>query len=498
MLTILYRFTKKVITSTVFATMVCPIVYAQNQQSAQQPASSKTVDQLIVKLKPSDGSQSSKLMGVQADNPQVKLQAVIDRVLAKQTHHQFNNRVTATENVAKHMSTRQAIDSNTVVLSLGGALPLAEADQLMKDIAADKSVEYVEEDALVQHFATPNDARFLEQWNLSNGIGGANLTAAWDHTVGSRDVVVAVIDTGYLPHEDLKDNLLPGYDFIPRDSYAANGGGFGSDGRDYGDGVKADDPNKPADCKARPSSWHGSHVAGIIGAATNNGQGIAGISWHGKILPVRVLGRCGGRTSDVVTGMRWAAGLRIGIGNAPTNRYPAKVLNLSLGSPALKCSQTYAITVRDIRNAGASIVVAAGNDTTNVASVQPANCDGVIAVSATDSLGRRAPWSNYGPKVKISAPGVNILSTVSAGLYSAEQDSYANMSGTSMAAPHVSGTIALMLAANPKLTPDHIIQILQFPASVRPFPDSSCTTTQCGAGLLDVGKVVELVKQGSF
>ncbi len=389
------------------------------------------------------------------------------------------------------------------VLRLGRNISAADAASLARDFAADGAVDYAEPDARMHAFLVPNDTRYSEQWGYASGVGGANLPKAWDITTGSDKVVVAVVDTGYRPHADLAANILPGYDFISDPDSANDGNGRDSSAADPGDWVtqqEVDDPNGPFyRCQldefgrtfASNSSWHGTHVAGTIGAVSNNGTGVAGISWKGKILPVRVLGKCGGTLSDIADGMRWAAGLSVP--GAPANPNPASVLNFSLGGGG-SCSRTYQNAINAVVAKGATVVVAAGNEASPVSSSQPANCQNVIAVAATDINGRRASFTNTGSLVKIAAPGVNILSTLNSGTKSPAADSYASYNGTSMATPHVAGTVALMLAANGSLTPSQILQKLQ--ASARPFPSGSgCSTSTCGAGLLDAGAAVNAARQ---
>lgn len=498
MLTHFYSVVRKVTIAALLIIGAIFPIHAENQSLANKD----TVSQLIVQLKPStdkkmNAASSYTLDEPQADEPLTRLKGVVNRVLKARSNARAKSRLLKGQaEVAPKMQPKRAIDHDTVVLSLGVQLPRAEAEQLMKDIAKDAAVEHVEPDLRVQHFRIPNDGRYQEQWGYSNGKGGANLPAAWDQT-DKNDVVVAVIDTGHLPeHPDLKDNLVSsGYDFISN-ANISNGKKPGPDAADPGDWItqqENDDPNSPYyQCGASDSSWHGSHVAGTIGAVTNNSQGVSGISWQGKLLPVRVLGKCGGYLSDVITGMLWAAGLPVA--NVPDNPHPAKVLNLSLGAYSPQCSQAFSVAIDAIKNKGANIVVAAGNSNDSVNNSLPANCNGVIAVGATDVNGNRAWFSNYGPKVAISAPGVDILSTVDAGKQGPVKDDYSKYNGTSMAAPHVAGTIALMLAVNPKLTPEEILEKLQL--SARAFPDgSTCTKELCGVGLLDAGKAVELAKQ---
>jgi len=482
--------------------MLVPVslVYAQNQSIANN----EMVGQFIVKLKPVDEGtnnvQSYALSASPSKKPLEKLRLVIDRVekaRKEKRGHLLKSQKNAVQEVVMHAE--KAIDDNTMVISLDKAVSRSTAEQLMQEIAKDKAVEYVEPDLRVSHFRQPDDTDYHQQWGYFNETGGANLPVAWDETQGSAEIVVAVIDTGYLPHADLQGNLLPGYDFISDPDTANRGFVPSYDGRDFGDWVttkEATDPdplNPFYGCGAGASSWHGSHVAGTIGAVSDNRMGVSGMSWKGKILPVRVLGKCGGSLSDVVAGMRWAAGLPVA--NVPANTHPARVLNLSLGVNANQCSLSFADAVRDIKNNGVTIVVAAGNSAINVAGSMPANCAGVIAVAATDVAGKLAWFSNRGSGITISAPGVNILSTTNNGPESPSPtgDNYQAYQGTSMAAPHVAGTIALMLAVNPQLTSEQILQILQ--SSARAFPaESNCSTTLCGAGLLDAGEAVKQAK----
>ena len=195
-------------------------------------------------------------------------------------------------------------------------------------------------------------------------------------------------------------------------------------------------------------------MAGIIGAMTNNSSGIAGINWGAKILPVRVLGKCGGTDSDIIDGMRWAAGLPVP--GVPTNPNPARVMNLSLSGSATTCPTTYQAAINDVVAKGALIVVAAGNNAVNVAAAKPANCPGVITVAATNLYGDITSYSNYGNGIDISAPGGDaygaIYSTVNSGTQGPLYSDYGYIAGTSQAAPHVAATAALMLSANPSLT----------------------------------------------
>jgi serine protease len=240
-------------------------------------------------------------------------------------------------------------------------------------------------------------------------------------------------------------------------------------------------------------------VTGIIAAAGNNGIGVAGVNWVSQIVPVRVLGKCGGFTSDVADGMRWAAGLPVS--GVPANPHPAKVLNLSLAGLGV-CSSTYQNAINAVNATGAIIVVAAGNHGVNLntTTIQPANCNGVIAVAATDRGGDKSFSSNFGATIEISAPGGETVPTLQNGIFSTlnsgsttpGNSTYGYSAGTSMAAPLVSGVLSLMLSLNQNLNSSQILQALQ--SSARAFPaGSSCTPSTCGSGILDAGSALNAI-----
>lgn len=354
----------------------------------------------------------------------------------------------------------------------------------------DPNVGYVEPDIKMYPLAVPNDSRYHEQWQYYEATGGLNLPAAWDTTQGSG-VIVAVIDTGYLPHADLDANVLPGYDMISDLDIAQDGDGRDADALDNGDWASANacDNGSPA----RESSWHGTHVAGTIAAVTNNSTGVAGVAYNAKVLPVRALGRCGGYLSDISDGIIWAAGGSVS--GVPDNPNPAQVLNLSLGGSG-GCSITSQNAIDTARSLGATVVVAAGNENTNASNSNPANCNGVIAVAATNRYGGRSFYSNYGTVVDLAAPGGDltsgstngVLSTLNSGRTTAATDSYAFYQGTSMAAPHVAGVAALLYEINPAIEPDQVELTLK--TTARSFP-ASCV--QCGSGLVNAAAAVAAV-----
>ena len=387
-------------------------------------------------------------------------------------------------------------------------LPPAMLDTLTKKDASDRTlaavkslrarpdVEYAQPNYIFQITATPNDSGYPKQWHyFDNGSGagqapgGINLPTAWETNKGSASVVVAVIDTGILPnHEDISGspNLVNGYDLISDPGIGNDGDGRDADATDPGDAIAENEcyPGSPA----QPSSWHGTHVSGTIGVGkTNNTLGIAGINWNVKVQPVRVLGKCGGTMVDINDAIRWAAGLPVpGVPNNPT---PARVINMSLGG-ASPCSASPATqaAINDAVAKGVTVVVAAGNESSDAAGFIPASCNGVITVAASDRRGYLATrYSNFGARVDIMAPGGDVRQDSDNdgnpdGVLSMVNGGYAYYNGTSMAAPHTAGVAALLLSEDSTRTPDQVRSLLKARAMTR-------TAVQCpkpcGAGLLN-------------
>jgi serine protease len=376
--------------------------------------------------------------------------------------------------------------SGADVLQLSRTVSLDEARAMAADLKArDTDVEYAEPDRLMVPLMTPNDPMYSQQWDYFDSVGGMRLPSAWDQSTGAG-VNVAVIDTGYRPHADLAGQILPGYDFITSASIAGDGNGRDSDASDVGDNTYAGQCGTGIPAQDQASSWHGTHVAGTIAARTNNGVGVAGVAYGAKILPVRVLGKCGGYTSDIADAMIWASGGAVT--GVPANPNKARVLNLSLGGSGA-CDVTTQNAINSARSRGAVVVVAAGNSNVDAASSNPANCAGVITVAAIGRTGGKASYSNYGAVVDVAAPGgdsgAGILSTWNAGTTTPAGDNYGYMMGTSMATPHVAGVAALMLSKNPNLTPDDVEARLK--STARAFP-AACSG--CGAGIVDASAAV--------
>ena len=426
------------------------------------------------------------------------------------------------------MSVLRPMSGGAHVIRLDHPVTLSEAHIIAARLMQDSSVELAEPDRRKRHFAIiPTDPYYAtHQSNLfvpsSQNLGSANLPNAWSITTGSNAVTVAVLDTGYRPHADLGGVVLPGYDFITDIATANDGDGRDADAQDPGDWITVAEDSAIGGpfngCGASSSSWHGTHVTGIIAAQMNNGIGITGIAPNIRILPVRVLGKCGGYDSDIIDGMRWAAG--IAVTGVPANPHPAQVLSMSLGgSGGLPCSQAYQSAVTDITNAGKVIVVAGGNDGSKTLS-SPANCTGVISVTANSIDGDNAYYATIGSGTTISAPGggcggwhydsrigchtasfPGIYSLLNSGtttpVLSPVGDIYQADSGTSMATPHVAAVVALMFSVNPSLTPAQIKYYLQ--STAHPFPSNTVCTEPwniglCGAGLLDAYQAVNAVK----
>lgn len=387
------------------------------------------------------------------------------------------------------------------VIKTSRHLTTAEARAFLRELKADPSVATAEIDELYQPMLVPNDPRYVQyQWNFHNAVGGVRAEAAWDVADGQgQGTVVAVIDTGIVQsHLDLKNNVIPGYDMITDPEVSRRptadripGGWDVGDWReaDYcGSGVPAED-----------SSWHGSHVAGTIAQETNNASGVAGLAHRASVMPIRVLGSCGGYLSDIADGITWASGGTVA--GMPANTNVADVINMSLGSTAPRsCSSAYQDAINGANSRGTIIVVAAGNDNADAGTYTMGSCSGVIVVGATGITGAKASYSNWGTRVDLSAPGgggsvdgnpngyiwqiTNGGTTVPTTTWY-----YTGMIGTSMASPHVAAAAAMVQGArvaNGKapLTWTEMRDLLK--SSSRAFPVAPPAGRAIGAGILDV------------
>ncbi|MEL4893239.1 S8 family serine peptidase [Xanthomonas protegens] len=430
----------------------------------------------------------------------------------------------------------RALGRNAVVLRTSRGLSQADAQALMTQLAADPNVVYVEPDLMLHAFkpvqradvdppVVTDDPRSVSlQWdhaapdgtlttvgsdtNAYANYGGANVARAWNLADGNG-ITVAVLDTGITAHPDLDTSLGDaGYDFIS-DKFIS---GRSSDGRaaggwDLGDWTTGDeylyDNGGCVDASQQePSSWHGTHVSGIIAEMANNGIGLAGVAYKAKVLPVRVLGHCGGSTSDITDAITWASGGSVA--GIPVNTHPAQVINLSLGGGgACDANSALGQAISGAIARGTVVVVAAGNSNVDVANISPASCPGVIAVAATGITSTRAYYSDYGKGVAIAAPGGGVHpndgafgDTISAGVIWSTLNrgttvpladtGYAGYAGTSQATPHVAATVAMMLSARQEAqlsvpTPVQIRRLLSSTAA----PLAVTPDKPIGAGLLD-------------
>jgi serine protease len=384
-----------------------------------------------------------------------------------------------------------AMSYNARVFALPQRVPESVAARLAARLADDPAVAYALPDRVLKPAFVPNDPRYAQQWNLFEDAGGVRMPAAWDLERGIPEIVIAQLDTGLLAHEDLDPaRWLPGYDFISDRNMASDGDGRDADPTDPGDWVAAGECGSGEPAEDEDSSWHGTQVAGMIAATTDNGTGIAGVNHGSRLLMARVLGKCGGYTSDIVDALRWAAGLHVK--NVPDNAHPARVINLSLGGDG-SCSRLEQDAIDEVTARGTVVVAAAGNGSGDVADQNPANCRGVIAVAATTRSGARADYTNTGSGVDLSAPGGDaadgVLVLSNTGSTVAAADDYLTVSGTSFSTAQVSGIAGLMLSINGDLNPQQVHDLLL--QSARPFPDASCNSRLCGAGIVDAAAAVQ-------
>lgn len=338
-------------------------------------------------------------------------------------------------------------------------------------------------------FRTPNDELFGYQWDFDF----IHMNAAWDISVGNPNLVIAIVDSGLVQaHPDINariardpiNNTLVGADLIS------------DSGLDVDDIPGRDtNPEDPGDhLFGAQSSWHGTHIAGTIGAETDNaGEGVAGITWAGQLVPVRVLGdQLSGYDDDIIDGLLWAIG-DPDVQGVPRNVKPARVVNLSLGGPADQASQqVWDDVIGSIVNDAAGrypqrpiMVAAAGNSDEDANNITPANCAGMITVGATNISGVRASYSNYGSTIDVMAPGGQAGTDLNSdgqddAILSLAGMEYDLREGTSMAAPHVTGVVALLLSANDALTQPQVESIIRNSGDQR-----GLCSEGCGAGWLD-------------
>ncbi|MEM9739745.1 MAG: S8 family serine peptidase [Pseudomonadota bacterium] len=428
------------------------------------------------------------------------------------------------------------------------ANPVLATDCLVKELRETGEFEYVEKDFIFEHqfirrprneppvriAIEPNDPLWSLQWHFFNNgegagqsPGGSGFVDFWtdQSTTGSRDVVVAVVDTGLdMDHPDIVAslNVAPGWDMVSDPNMGNDGDGRDPDADDPGDLC---DPTSPF----AEDSYHGTHVAGTVGAGlSNNGAGVAGGAWNVKIVPVRALGKCGGRLTDINDGIRWAGGLVPAFdaaGNEVWNDNPADIINLSIGLFEF-CPASLQEAINAVTERGAVVVAAAGNARVDTRFYSPGGCQNVVSVAAGDARGQITPYSNFGDEVDLLAPGGDlgrddngdgrpdgVLSTrlatncfdpvtgnpVDTCFYAFEQ-------GTSMAAPHVSAALALIKSRDPELVGGALADTLlaalapreveqcagpcdEYPGTQQSLDDPALCLRPCGGGLLDLSRV---------
>ena len=459
--------------------------------------------------------------------------------------------------VGRNLQAGAAVGERAQVMRAAGV----DATTLARQLGADPDVAYAVPNGRKRLVAAPNDPLYAAtaagvrpngpdsgQWYLrapdTTIVAAIDIEAAWARTIGSGSVVVAVLDTGVrFEHPDLGrvatgGKLLPGYDFVSDTAISNDGDGRDADPSDPGDWVTSDEARTTtfSGCTASDSSWHGTSTASLIGAAANNGVGMAGTAPGVRLLPVRVLGKCFGSDADIIQAMRWAAGLHVDL--VPDNANRARVINLSLGSDCevnrpCVCSRLYQDVIDEVTAAGALVVVAGGNSAGHPVG-EPGNCRGVLTVAALRHAGTKVGYSDLGPQIGIAAPGGNCVNTSrgSACLYpllaasnsglqgpvnSTWWDSTTFEVGTSFSAPLATGVAALMFSQRSTLTPAQVITAMK--AGARPFPTTGagnganglpvpqcqapvvsvdqdqcyCNTSTCGAGMLDAGRAVAAV-----
>lgn len=373
--------------------------------------------------------------------------------------------------------------TDDAVIQTSKTLNKNEAKEFMAKVASDPDVASVEPDYINYPAAEGditfqfNDPQYSKQWNLTNPTTGVQNTGNARLRRGAN-VKVAVLDTGYVPHPDLVTGMANGYDFVSDPLSARDGNGRDPNPLDEGDYAPYNLCKDQAN--AHTSTWHGTHVAGIIGARGNNGMGIVGVADLARVQPVRVLGRCGGRTSDIADAIIWAAGGHVD--GVPDNTYPAKIINMSIGT-VTRCPAAYQRAIDIARSKGALVVAAAGNGNTEASKYAPANCMGVITVGATTKEGKRASFSNYGTRVNISAPGENILSLSVNSLDRPDNTkfTYVYESGTSMAAPHVSALLAQQLVNGTSMTTQQVERAFTLAGGNR----IKCDKVFCSRGIIN-------------
>lgn len=457
-------------------------------------------DRLVIQFKQTDPHRQSTM---QANDLQTRLNSLSNSIGTKlQSLKRFgpNGSVVALPNGQDPTQIMQRLQS----------------DPSVQSVALDRRIRIRAQSSIVGLLNALDLSHQSRSWNLQDKAtqpASANVFPLFTNHHGTSPTVVAILDTGVrFDHPMLLGHMLPGYDFVSdafngNDGQTTGGNDRDSDPTDPGDGVSATDLLSDPGCgSVSSSSWHGTFTAGMLAGNPISAEGVFPINWNAEVEPIRVLGKCGGYTTDLADAIRWAAGLAVN--GVPTNPNPAKIINLSLGANGACVNAIEGQAVADARNAGAIVVVAAGNEGGSVDT--PANCPGALAVAATDQEGLKASYSNFGSSVTLTAPGGDsaypMWGAGNTGITGPLTNTYSAKIGTSFAAPQVSAALALAHSLQPGLSSSQLISNLQ--ASTRPFLNVSgysacdtasvgtfcnCTSTTCGAGMLDVDQFVRRV-----
>ena len=447
--------------------------------------------------------------------PRPPMNAEVGGLIVKFNNDLSSSEITALADngdlVPVELEVSKEISTDTRLVEFNEPVNVTTAQEIADSLEASNSVEFAELDFAFNTASSdelgsvvPNDPLYAsKQWSLwgNFGIGVANgptgLALAYQNSTG-LGVTVAVIDTGFTNHPDLEGQFVSGYDFVSNNEMLSgireeNGTAVPYDGdyidnNTYGPIGWDDNPQDPGDWKnGTNSSWHGTHVAGLISALTNNGIGIAGIAPDAKIQPIRAFSWRGGLLSDVIASITWASGGTVE--NVPANKTPAKVINLSFSVEA-PCTPSLQQAIDDAIARGSVVVAAAGNSNQDAANFAPGNCNNVITVGAIDSNGDRANYSNFGEVIDISAPGgeldgQGIYSTSNEGTTTPTNSAYSVKQGTSIAAAYVSAAIAKLAQVNPTDDAVALRAKVLSKQSVRPFSAGKCLIDKnCGLGYL--------------
>ena len=520
-----------------FAAFVLTLSIASGGEAWAQPASTPTeaqavlVNGLLVKFRDAPSHQASH-------EALRKTALSVQRAAVASHQARMQRALQATGLGAAH---QRPLGLDAWLLQLAQPLTASAAEAQAQLLRQQPDVEWAVPNSRERRLQVPNDPMFAAsptstgQWWL-HPVRGSNTNAlsdrlrgvpgvqtAWASVKSPGAVVIAVLDTGITAHLDLDANVLPGYDFVSTAEYAGDGDGRDTDPSDPGDFVSAADKTAHAalfnGCAIEDSSWHGTNIAGIIAAVTDNGIGVAGANGRARIVPVRVAGKCGADVGDIIDGMYWAAGVQLFDASnqpLPLNTNPAKVVNISFGGSD-PCHPAYQAAIDALATRGVVVVAAAGNE--HGAITRPASCDRVVGVAAVNRDGFKAHYSNFGSKLVVATVGGDpvdegrwgsllgddgLLTVDNIGRQGPDLQSvsYSRIAGTSFATPVVASVISLMLSVNPALSVAQIITGLR--VSARPHVVSAligtcstqnpgrciCTTQTCGAGLLDAAQAL--------